>query len=170
MAEFKEFEEAAFYGKLTTIITGLVLRKLLGDRVQPEYKTPYKFVDFFIKGVGFVEVSASSNLNTDRRRRLYNLSKLRPVYFLVPKRLVKEFNETIDLDFKFPQPQANLPPSGTHRNRITVISLVEFLYEIEKKINVPKRRLHTIIKQLRNLNQLLKLTQSILKEWREYFI
>ena len=161
---FKGFENAAFYGKLTTTIMGLLLKKLLKDKVKPEYETPCKFVDFFVEDIGFIEVTTSKRAETKDRRKWYCLSKRNYVYIVVPKRFVEEYRNTIDLDFKIPNPEDKLPPKGARRKRIVIISPMEFFSVIEKKVDIPKHRLNNAIKTMKDSNQLSKLVQPLLEK------
>jgi hypothetical protein len=87
---FKVFEDGAFLGKLTTKIMGLMFKRLFGDKAELEYETEYGFVDCYIKGLGFIEVTTAKKPKVKDRRKWYYLSKRGKIYIIAPKRLIEK--------------------------------------------------------------------------------
>jgi hypothetical protein len=130
---FKNFEDSAFYGKLTTTVMRFVLSELLGDIVEPEAEVEKGHADFLIKDFGYVEVTTSQSPGANNRRKWYRMSKVHKTWILVPKQLIGEYNRVLDLDFEVKLPP-DLPPRDAKRNALQVVSFHEMFERIERTI------------------------------------
>jgi hypothetical protein len=167
---FADWEDSAFFGKLTNALMAEILQNLLGGIVHRERQTEYGFADFFIDGFGLVEVTTSKNPKNNLKslKKWYRISLLHRLWVLVPDGLVRTYQKRIHSDFEHPIPSSDLPPKGAILSNITVVSFEALFRAVGSRLGderLPERAL-ALIKS----SDFLRNGERIVHEWRRRFV